>query len=51
MEQEIVKRVMIVAKKNSKMLEAETGIQSSMEEYDIKQYLENVLNEVKMSKK
>ena len=51
MEQEIVKRVMVVAKKNSAMLEAETGIQSSMEESDIKQYLEHVLNEVKMSKK
>jgi hypothetical protein len=51
MEQEIVRRVMVVAKKNSAMLEAETGIQSSMEESDIKQYLEHVLNEVKMSKK
>jgi hypothetical protein len=51
MEQEIVKRVMVVAKKNSAMLEAETGIQSSMEESDIKQYLGHVLNEVKMSKK
>jgi hypothetical protein len=50
MEQEILKKVMITAKENSKMMEAETGVQSSFEDQDIKRYLNQVIIEFERDK-
>jgi hypothetical protein len=50
MEQEIVKRVVTVAKKHSDSIIEETGIRPSLSEHDMKQYMEEVLREIKASK-
>jgi hypothetical protein len=46
MEREIEKRVMALAKRNQDILAEETGIQSSLSENDVKQYLAQVIAEV-----
>jgi hypothetical protein len=50
MEQEIQKRVLEFTKRTQDMMAEETGIQSSMTEDDMKQYLEQVIREVKIQK-
>ncbi len=50
MEQEIENRVLSFTKQNQDMLTEETGIQSSLSEEDMKQYLEQVISEVKMQR-
>jgi hypothetical protein len=50
MEQELQKRVLTIAKKNSDNMIEETGVQPSLSEYDMKQYLEEVLKEIKVRK-
>lgn len=50
MEQQIEKRVIEIAKRNQDKMTEETGIQSSLTEEDMKQYLEQVIREVKMQK-
>jgi hypothetical protein len=50
MEQELQKRVLTIAKKNSDSMIEETGVQPSLSEHDMKQYLEEVLIEIKASK-
>jgi hypothetical protein len=51
MEQELQKRVLTIAKKNSDNMVEETGVQPSLTENDMKQYLEEVLVEIKATKK
>ena len=51
MEQELQKRVLTIAKKNSDNMVEETGVQPSLSENDMKQYLEEVLVEIKATKK
>jgi hypothetical protein len=50
MEQEIQKRVLELTKRTQDMMAEETGIQSSITEDDMKQYLEQVIREVKIQK-
>ncbi len=50
MEQELHKRVLTIAKKNSDIMTEETGIEPSLSEDDMKQYLEEVLKEIKVRK-
>jgi uncharacterized protein YktB (UPF0637 family) len=50
MEQQIQKKVVDFTKQNQDRMEEETGIQSSLTEDDIKQYLEQVIKEVKKPK-
>ena len=50
MEQEIKKRVLSFTKQNQNRMTEETGIQSSLTEEDMKQYLEQVISEVKMQR-
>ena len=50
MEQEIEKRVMALTKQNQERMAEETGIQSSLSEDEIKQYVKQVIKEVKKSK-
>jgi hypothetical protein len=50
MEQELQKRVLTIAKKNSDNMIEETGVQPSLSEDDMKQYLEEVLKEIKVRK-
>ena len=47
MEQEIQRRVLTLTKQTQNRMAEETGIQSSLTEDDIKQYLEQVIKEVK----
>jgi hypothetical protein len=47
MEQELHKRVLAIAKKNSDSMIEETGVQPSINEDQMKQYLEEVLEEIK----
>jgi hypothetical protein len=47
MEQELQNRVLTIAKKNSDNMVEETGVQPSLSENDMKQYLEEVLIEIK----
>jgi hypothetical protein len=47
MEREIEKRVVVLAKRNQDKMTEETGIQSYLSEDDVKQYLEQVLQEVR----
>ena len=47
MEQEIQKRVLAVTRKTQELMIEETGIQSSLGEDDMKQYLQQVIEEVK----
>ncbi len=51
MEQEIVKRIATVAKKHSDSTIERTGVQSSLSEQDIDEYMKDVLREIKTSKK
>jgi hypothetical protein len=50
MEQELQKRVLTIAKKNSDIMTEETGVKPSLSEDDMKQYLEEVLKEIKVRK-
>jgi hypothetical protein len=50
MEQEIIKKVMTTANYNSKIMKAESGVQSSFEEQDVKHYLNQVITEMERSK-
>jgi hypothetical protein len=50
MEQEIQERVLKVAKEQQEELEEHTGIEPSLSEEDVKQYLEQVIEEVKKSR-
>jgi hypothetical protein len=50
MEQELQKRVLTIAKKNSDNMIEETGVQPSLSEDDIKQYLSEVIKEIKTTK-
>jgi hypothetical protein len=50
MEQELQKRVLTIVKKNSDSMIEETGVQPSLSENDMKQYLEEVLIEIKAKK-
>jgi hypothetical protein len=50
MEQELQKRVLTIAKKHSDSMTDETGVQPSLSEDDMKQYLEEVLQEIKVRK-
>lgn len=51
MEQEIAKRIATVAKKHSDSMIERTGVQSSLSEQDIDEYMKDVLREIKTSKK
>lgn len=50
MEQEIQRRVLTISKQTQTSMVDETGIQSSMTDDDMKQYLEQVIREVKIQK-
>ena len=50
MEQELEKRVLTIAKKNSDSMSEETGVQPSLSEDDMKQYLQEVIKEIKVRK-
>jgi hypothetical protein len=50
MEQELQTRVLTIAKKNSDIMTEETGVQLSLSEDDMKQYLEEVLKEINVMK-
>jgi hypothetical protein len=50
MEQEIQNKVMPLTEENKDRIADETGIQSSLTEDDMKQYLEQVIRELKMQK-
>jgi hypothetical protein len=50
MEQEIQKRVLAVTRKTQEVLTEETGIQPSLNDDDMKLYLQQVIEEVKKSK-
>jgi hypothetical protein len=51
LEQEIVKRVVTIAKKHSSSIIEKTGVQPSLSEDDMKLYMAEVLREIKTSKK
>ena len=48
MEQELQKRVLTIAKENSDSMTEETGVQPSLSEDEMKQYLEEVIKEIKV---
>jgi hypothetical protein len=50
MEQEIQKRTLAVTRKTRDLMAEETGIQPSLSEDDMKQYLQQVIEEVKRTK-
>jgi hypothetical protein len=50
MEQELQKRVLTIAKKNSDNMIEETGVQPSINEDEMKQYLREVIKEIKTKK-
>jgi hypothetical protein len=50
MEQELQKRVLTIAKENSDDMTEETGVQPSLTEDQMKEYLDMVSNEVKRTK-
>ena len=47
MEQELQKRVLTIAKENSDVMTDETGVQPSLTEDEMKEYLDMVVNEIK----
>jgi hypothetical protein len=49
MEQEIQSTVLKIAKKNSEVLTEKTGVESSMTESDIKDYMAMVMEEIHKS--
>jgi len=51
MEQEIQKRVLALTRNTQRSLEEETGIQSSLTDDDVKEYLEQVIEEVKKERR
>jgi hypothetical protein len=51
MEQELQKRVLTIAKKQSDNMTEETGVQPSLSENDMKQYLDEVIKEIKVTKR
>jgi hypothetical protein len=51
MEQEIESKVLNLAKEQREVLAEQTGVQPSLTDIEIKEYLEEVLSEVKLSKK
>lgn len=51
MENEITRRVMLTAKRNSAVLEEQSGVQPSIDEGEMKEYLQYVLAEVNKLKK
>jgi hypothetical protein len=51
MEQEIQKRVIGFTKENQDRMVEESGIQTSLTEEDVKEYLEQVIEEVKKSRR
>lgn len=50
MEQELQSRVLTIAKKNSDAMTEESGVETSMTEDDMKDYLEIVMNELHSKK-
>jgi hypothetical protein len=50
MEHELQKRVLRIAKENSDNMVDETGVQPSLSEQDMKEYLDMVINEIKAKK-
>jgi hypothetical protein len=50
MEQELQKRVLTIAKENSDSMAEETGVQPSLSEDEMKQYLEEVIKEIRVRK-
>ena len=50
MEQELQSRVLTIAKKNSDALAEESGVETSMTEDDMEDYLEVVMNELHSKK-
>jgi Tfp pilus assembly PilM family ATPase len=50
MEQEIQRRVIALTKQNQDRMVVESGIQSSLTEEDMKEYLQQVIREVKKQK-
>lgn len=50
MEQELQSRVLTIARKNSDAMAEETGVETSMDEDDMKDYLEIVMNELHSKK-
>jgi hypothetical protein len=50
MEQELQKRVLTIAKENSDVMTEETGVQPSLTEDEIKEYLDMVVNEINRAK-
>lgn len=50
MEQEIIKKVMTTANYNSDVMKAESGVQSSFEEQDVKHYLSQIITEMERGK-
>ncbi|HEY6883553.1 MAG TPA: hypothetical protein VI278_05900 [Nitrososphaeraceae archaeon] len=50
MEQEVQNRVMKIVQEYEQTMKEETGISSSMQENDMKMYLEQVIIEVKQQK-
>ena len=51
MEQEIQRRVLTLTKQNQNRMAEETGIQSSLSDDDVKEYLEQVIKEVKKERR
>ena len=51
MQQELQSRVLAVTGKTSDKMEEETGVEASMTEKDMKQYLNEVLKEIKNRQK
>ena len=50
MEQELQSRVLTITRKVSDKIEEETGVETSMTEEDMKQYLNDVLKEIKTNR-
>jgi hypothetical protein len=50
MELEIQRRVLTITKQNQTRMTEETGVQSSLTDDDVKEYLEQVIEEVKKEK-
>lgn len=51
MEQEIQKSVMKITKEKADKIDQETGVQRSLDQDDLKQYLDEILDEIKKNKK
>lgn len=51
MEEEIRSRVLNITKKNKELIQQKSGIESAVEEADIKDRLEEVIEEIKRQKR